>query len=227
MKTLALDTSTKYLSLALYEDDKCMIEYHEEAGIKHSEVLAPEVQNILDSVGWTIRDIDLIAAGIGPGSFTGLRIGIATVKGFAAVCKSKVVGVPTMDAIVRNVQKEHGSLIAVMLDARKDKIYLCLYDLSREEPARISDYELITVSEFVDRTDYKCFCIGDAVEKYKEQLDVNPLIEYDAKYDWYPHAENIGIIGIRSSSKSTDTPDELEPMYLHAKECQITTPKKK
>src|SRR3989338_5391569 len=102
MKILAFDTSTKYLSVAGLENEKVLFEFHKPVCISHSEILIPTIKQVVEKLGWAIKDIELIAVGVGPGSFTGLRIGIAAVKGIFAVRAVKVVGVPSMDAIAAN-----------------------------------------------------------------------------------------------------------------------------
>lgn len=222
MKILAFDTSTKFLSIALLEDDKTAAEFHEEAGIRHSEILVPTIKDMVKKANWETHDIDLIAIGVGPGSFTGLRIAVATVKGLAAVLQSKVIGVPTMDAMVMNFPAGKGR-IAPLLDARKGKVYSCIYERSGGEPVRISDYLLITAEELLNSLDQEVTFFGDAVAKYKERLDKHPIARYIDNVDWYPRAAEIGRIGLRRSALSgTCKPEEIEPLYLHAKECNIT-----
>ncbi|MGB3111451.1 MAG: tRNA (adenosine(37)-N6)-threonylcarbamoyltransferase complex dimerization subunit type 1 TsaB, partial [Candidatus Omnitrophota bacterium] len=96
MKTLAFDTSTKYLTIACLEGEEVKAEFHKDVGIGHSEILVPTFKGLLEKLDWKITGIDLVCVGIGPGSFTGLRIAVATVKGLAAVIKNKLVGVPSM-----------------------------------------------------------------------------------------------------------------------------------
>ena len=110
MKVLAFDTSTKYLSVACLEDEEVKSSYHEDAGIRHSEILTSTIKDMLDEANWKASDIELVCVGLGPGSFTGLRIGIATVKGLSAVLGNKVIGVPTMDDW--KVTKDRATLVA-------------------------------------------------------------------------------------------------------------------
>ena len=220
MKVLALDTSTKFLSIACLENDSVKAAFHEDVGIRHSEVLIDALRETSGSLGWSMGEIGLICTGLGPGSFTGVRIGVATVKGLAAVLRNKVVGVPSMDAIVMEAPPGR-KLAAPFLDARKGKIYACIYDRSGGQARRITDYLLTTVDEFLDGLKEKVFLFGDAVTKYKEKLDNCSLAEYAENIDWYPRAAHIGRIGFRKALTAADDPEALEPLYLHAKECQI------
>ncbi|NQT32178.1 MAG: tRNA (adenosine(37)-N6)-threonylcarbamoyltransferase complex dimerization subunit type 1 TsaB [Candidatus Omnitrophica bacterium] len=221
MKTLAFDTSTKFLTVALFDSCAMKASFHKDAGIRHSEILVPTIKDLLEGVKWNVSDIDLIAVGLGPGSFTGLRIGIATVKGLAASLGCKVVGVPTMDAIIQNVPLEK-KRIAPLIDARKEKVYTCIY----ERGNRITDYLLVECDEFLDQLTEEVLFFGDGVIKYKEKLDAHSLAMYDESIDWYPRATNIGLIGIEKSLSGVDSPETIDPLYLHEKECNITHQKK-
>ncbi|MGD2278812.1 MAG: tRNA (adenosine(37)-N6)-threonylcarbamoyltransferase complex dimerization subunit type 1 TsaB [Candidatus Omnitrophota bacterium] len=221
MRTLAFDTSTKFLTIAFLEEEKVKAEFHEDVGIGHSELLMPQIKEMLGGLGWEIEDIALVCVGLGPGSFTGLRIAAATVKGLAAAMEKKVVGVPTMDAIVQNFPKE-GKHLAPLLDARKGKVYSCIYDREGGETKRATDYMLVTVDELLSGLKEEVYFYGDGVEKYEEKLKDHPLAKYSKDVDWYPKAAQIGKIGIKRSLYISDNPETLEPLYLHSKECNIT-----
>ncbi|MFQ5953425.1 MAG: tRNA (adenosine(37)-N6)-threonylcarbamoyltransferase complex dimerization subunit type 1 TsaB, partial [Candidatus Omnitrophota bacterium] len=220
MKTLAFDTSTKFLSIALFEDDTVKTEYHEDVGISHSEILVSTIKDMLERIEWKFEDIDLVCVGLGPGSFTGLRIAAATVKGFSAVLNNKLVGVPTMDAMVLNFPSE-AKRVAPLLDARKGKVYSCIYERDESHAKRITDYLLITIDELLANLEEEVYFYGDGVIKYEEKLKQHPLAKYDKDADWYPRAAQIGQIGIRRVSHMVDDPEVIEPLYLHSKECNI------
>jgi len=220
MKVLAFDTSTKFLSIALLEDNEPKAVFHEDVGIRHSEILVPTINDLLNKISWDLKDIELMCVGLGPGSFTGLRIAVATIKGFAAVLRNKVVGVPTMDAIAMNYSGEK-KLIAPLLDARKGKVYSCIYERSGGEVKKTTDDLLITIDELLENLDKKVMFFGDAVSKYSDKLDNNSFAGYDKNIDWYPRAVNIARLGVKKAHSGVDDPEVIDPLYLHAKECQI------
>ena len=221
MKTLAFDTSTRFLSIALLEGDRTAAEFHEDVGIRHSDMLVPVIKDMLGEVNWTVRDIGLICTGIGPGSFTGLRIAVSTVKGLAAVLRSKVIGVPSMDAMVMNPFPEQ-KRIAPLLDARKGKVYACIYENTDGTPQRVTGYLLSTIDDLLDSLDQNVVFFGDAVVKYRKQLDGHCFARYMDEVDWYPRAVHIGHIGLERSISGAEDPASLDPLYLHEKECNIT-----
>ena len=126
MLILAIDTSTDCLSLALLRDDKIIGRFHRRSHMRHSTLLVPMIDKLVKKARLKIRDIDCFAISVGPGSFTGLRIGVTTVKGLAYSLNKPIVAVPTLDVIARNVKNFKG-VICPVLDARKNKVYSCFY----------------------------------------------------------------------------------------------------
>ncbi|MFH1798118.1 MAG: tRNA (adenosine(37)-N6)-threonylcarbamoyltransferase complex dimerization subunit type 1 TsaB [Candidatus Omnitrophota bacterium] len=221
MKILAFDTSTKFLTIACLENRAVKAEFHKNVGIRHNELLIPAIEKMLKKIKWNIKEIELICVGLGPGSFTGLRIAVATVKAIAMVVSCKIAGVVTMDAIVKNFPKTKG-YIAPFLDARKQKIYTAIYDYSQGTPKRVTDYLLTDAREFLEKIGFEILFVGDAVEPYKEILSQYTLAKYNKNTDWYPRAVEIARVGYEKAlSGQTDDPETLEPLYLHAKECNI------
>ena len=220
MKTLAFDTSTKFLTIALMDGERVESEYHEEAGIRHSEILVPTVKDMLEGRNWNISDIGLIAAGLGPGSFTGLRIAVATVKALAASNPVKIKGVSTMDAIAEN-SGSGNTLVAPFLDAHKGKVYSAVYKREEGGLKRITEYLLVTAGELLSSLEEKVFFFGDAVGKFKDELDKCGNAEYSADADWYPRAGVIGRLALERIKEGEDSPEDIDPLYLHSKECNI------
>lgn len=123
MKLLALDTSTEFLSLALWHDGDVRVR-EMRAGQKHSELILPLLRELLDEVGWQLADLDGIAFGEGPGSFTGLRIGCGVAQGLAYGAGLPVVGVCTLEALAQQADQEK---IIACLDARMNEVYHAVY----------------------------------------------------------------------------------------------------
>ena len=207
------------------EDRELLLEFHKEAGIRHSEILLPTLESMMKKTDWDISGIELVCVGTGPGSFTGLRIAVATVKGLSMFLRNKIAAVPTMDAMVMNIPTVKG-IVAPLLDARKGKVYSCLYDRSGGYAVRVSDYLLVSIDELLEGLTRETVFFGDAVDQYQEKLDAHPLAVYNSDVDWYPRASHIGRIGLEMSKSGTVSPVELDPLYLHAKECNITLKRK-
>ncbi|MBF0493945.1 MAG: tRNA (adenosine(37)-N6)-threonylcarbamoyltransferase complex dimerization subunit type 1 TsaB [Candidatus Omnitrophica bacterium] len=224
MKTLAFDTSTKFLTIALFDGDRVVSEYHRDEGVRHSEILVPTVKQCLNEADWTLSEIGLIALGVGPGSFTGLRVGVATVKAFATANKNmKIAAVPTMDGIARRYEPGAGTRLGVaLLDARKGKVYACLYDYSGGAPVNRSGCLLVELDKYLSELKDETVFFGDAVEKNGDIFKKYPLAKVVKDLDWYPRAVDIGRLGIAlAKDGKTVTPGELDPIYLHARDCNV------
>ncbi|TAM40002.1 tRNA (adenosine(37)-N6)-threonylcarbamoyltransferase complex dimerization subunit type 1 TsaB, partial [bacterium] len=121
MKILGIDTTTKFLCLGIYANNS-FYECKLEMGRNLSALLTITIQRALDAAGLKAADIDYFACGLGPGSFTGMRVGLATIKGLSIVRNKPVIAIPTLDILAKNAPLK-GSLIVTALDARRGLIY--------------------------------------------------------------------------------------------------------
>lgn len=135
MKLLALDTSTEFLSLALWHDGKTAVR-ETMAGQKHSELVLPLLRELLTEAGWNLADLDGIAFGEGPGSFTGLRIGCGVAQGLAFGAGLPVIGICTLEALA---QQADADKVVACLDARMNEVYHAAYQ-------RIEDRWQVTIA---------------------------------------------------------------------------------
>jgi len=213
---LALDTSTDYLSLVVLKGDKMAAKFHKKAHRKHSMLLVPMIDKLLKRAGLKIKEIDYFAISVGPGSFTGLRIGVTVVKGLAYALKKKIVAVPTLDVIADNAKSFKG-MICPVLDARKNKVYACLYKSDGRTVKKISKYLLLPFDDLLKK-----------IEKYDKVLFLGDLISgprprnwFDK--DWHPKADIVARLGAEyCKAKKFVKAEDLEPMYLYSRECDIT-----
>jgi len=146
MKILALDSTAVAASVALCEDGKLLGEYTIQNGNTHSETLLPMVESLLDHFGMTVQDVDLFAVSAGPGSFTGVRIGVATVKGLAFAGGKPCIGVSTLEALAYNLVDFDG-LICPVMNARRKQVYTALFRSKNGELERLWTDRAIAISE--------------------------------------------------------------------------------
>lgn len=185
MRILGLDTATSLASVAFLEDDQLIAEAafppKNPNGVtvlaksSHAETILPLIQSVLDGAHRRITDIDAIAISIGPGSFTGLRVGLAIVKGIAYECHLPVVGVSSLEARASRVAVSSGTLICPLIDARKQEVYAALFDRRGGELVRCLADQAIAVSELAGsigamaRTAAIMF-VGNGAVRYREQI---------------------------------------------------------
>ena len=126
MLIIALDSTAVVASVALCRDDTPIAIFHVKNGNTHSETLLPMVESVLKCAGYTVDDVDLFACSVGPGSFTGVRIGVSTVKGLAFGKNKPCVAVSTLEALAENLVPQSGILCPVM-NARRGQVYNALF----------------------------------------------------------------------------------------------------
>ena len=172
MKILALETSAKAVSCALYDNGKRLAFSFQNSGLTHSCTLMPMVDDMLRNCGCDKKSLDVIACAAGPGSFTGLRIGIAAAKGLAWGLEKPCAGVSTLEAMAAQLSRTDETVVAVM-DARRNQFYNAVFDCSTDEPRRICEDRAIDINELADELEAqgKSVClVGDGAELCYELL---------------------------------------------------------
>ncbi len=180
MKCLAIDTSGDHLTVALIDGESVVYEFCQDTGLRHSISLMSYIEKVLDKVGVKISDIDVYSCVIGPGSFTGIRIGVSTVKAFSYANDKPVLPVTSFDVLEYN--KPCGKNIAV-IDARHDNYYALIYEdnVAVKEPSFITKEEIIKLkgeydvlsSVDSDITTVKCDLLNGLVNAVKDKLNTS------------------------------------------------------
>lgn len=149
MKILALETSAKAVSAAVTEDGKVLASGYQDTGLTHSRTLMPIVEGILKNTGLTMADIGAVAVAAGPGSFTGIRIGVSAAKGLAFAADKPAIGVSTLAAMARNAAFA-GGLIVCSMDARRNQIYNALFEAKDGSLTRLTPDRAIGLAELAE-----------------------------------------------------------------------------
>ena len=247
MKILGIDTTTKFLCLGAYDGAK-IYEYNLELGTKHSALLVPTIKRVLDALEWHISEVDYFACGLGPGSFTGMRVGLATIKGLSWATKRPVIGISTLDILAQNVKDSDKNIIPI-IDAKRNLIYCSIYKKKNRKLSRIKPYMLLSIEEFFKIAKPNSIIFGDAVNlsrrpdftsevgipsrrtsvfrssgtSFKEEIirRIRGANILDKDY-WYPKAHNIIALALeRIKEKKFENSFGIRPIYLYPKECQI------
>lgn len=172
MKILSVDTSSNVATVAVTDDEKLVCEILVNTKKTHSQTLMPMIDSALKQSGLEISDIDLIASANGPGSFTGLRIGVSAVKGFAHAMDIPVVGVSILTAMAYNLPFcEY--IISPILDARRDQVYNAVYKWNDGELNEICQPRALSVDELIGEfltSEKKVVFLGDGVSVHREYI---------------------------------------------------------
>ena len=164
MRILALESSAVAASACIQEDGKILGEFYSNTRQTHSQTLLPMVRTLLRDTGTQVKDLDLLAVSAGPGSFTGVRIGVATVKGLALGADKPCIGVSTLEAMAWGARALGGRLCCVM-DVRAGQVYNALFAVENGAPHRLCDdraLKLTDLGEEIGETPY--FLVGDGAD---------------------------------------------------------------
>lgn len=175
MKALAVDTSTDMCGIAVAGEDGLLGEYMLNDGRTHSQKLVPMMEELLDSLTLKPADIGVFAAITGPGSFTGLRIGAATVKAVAYAARKPVVGVTSLDALACTATPSEDILVCPMLDARNNQVYTAVYKSRNGLMSNLSGYMAIHINELVKKLEENAAQViftGDGVPIHMDFLKI-------------------------------------------------------
>ncbi len=221
MKILALDSTALDASVALCEDERLLAEYTIRNGNTHSETLLPMVESILRFFSITPNDIDLFAASEGPGSFTGVRIGAATLKGLAFETQKPCIGVSTLEALARNLDAVNGIVCPVM-NARRRQVYTAIFHMENRVLTRLlpdSALALTELDEMLKAYDEPIFLVGDGYEISADALtcplSVTPeRLRHQSAYSVAQVARDAYLSGTRT------TDIEMSPTYLRPSQAE-------
>ena len=224
MITLAIDTATKTAGVALLDDERVVAEYFFQLPVHHSETVLPALQWGLLLAGLGIGDVGLIALTVGPGSFTGLRIGASTVKGLALATGTPVVGVSTLEALAYNAAGFPG-LVCPLLDARKGEVYGALYRADEEGfPEALMEERVGAPAEIVGRAEGDTLFLGDGLTAAAGCIAARPggLTHFAAPNLQSVRASSVALIGRRKRLRGEALdPATFVPRYLRRSEAEI------
>ena len=227
MKILAIDTSSKFLNIALGEDNFIIAEESHLLDRQHSALLVPKVKELLEKCNSNISDIDAFVIGLGPGSFTGLRIGVSSIKGFGIATKKPCVGVASIDALAMNAAVEKATVVPV-IDAKRGQVYSAIYKRKNGGISRTSGYLLLTIDTLMKKIKSPAVFLGDGINLYKEKicrLGRNAIF-LDEEY-WYPKASSLIKLGLKNLKRHRKQDlGRLKPLYIYSKYCQVRTKSK-
>lgn len=223
MKILGIDTTTKVFSIGL-TDGKNIYEYNLELGTKQSVLLAPTLKRIVLALGWKFEEIDYFACGLGPGSFTGIRVGLSTIKGLSWALKKPVIGFSSLDLLALNAtEKEKYKYIAPTVDAKRNLVYTCLYNKKSGNLNRLSDYKLISKEKFFKTLKDQTIILGDAINLFKAEIKAlqKKILILDEDYWKLSGSKIIDLTLKQISKKKINNTFDIKPIYLYPDDCQI------
>lgn len=231
MKILAMDSSGLVASVAIVEDGNLIAEYTMNYKKTHSQTLLPMMDEIIKMTDTNLEMLDAIAVAKGPGSFTGLRIGLATAKGLALTLNKPVIGVPTIEGLAMNLYGTK-ALICPLMDARRNQVYTGIYRFEGEELVIVKDQIAIGIEDVIEALNLigqDVIFLGDGVDVYR------PVIEekIKVKASFAPahlNKQRAGAVGVRGlyylSKGLVENADDFAPDYLRVSQAERERMKK-
>lgn len=212
MKILCIDTSSKLCSVAVLEDTTLINKLELDNGLTHSETLMPLIKKLLESINLSLKDIDLLVSDIGPGSFTGIRIGVATCKAFSDSINIPCIGISSLEVLAYNIKKD--GIICSTIDCKNDNCYFALYELNSGNYNVLIEPCAKAVNEVLELlnnqySDKNISFVGDGIPS--SSIDIFN----------YLNVENLGIAGYKKFIIQNEIGENILPLYLKKPQAQI------
>ena len=223
MNILAIDTSTRNLSLAVAQNGAVLKYRNRKLQRPLSSSIIPSIKEILNASGIDLKDIDGYAVGLGPGSFTSLRVGLSTIKGLAFSSNKPVVGISSLDVLAMNIPQNKAT-ICVLCDAKRSLVYSCIFEKEGESLIKKSDYILVNIGDVLKKIKGEIVFIGDGIALYKDEIrkakNITPTF-IEGK-NIFPQARKlVSLAEQHFQKKKFDDINKLVPLYLYPEHCQI------
>jgi len=218
MKILSIDTASDLCTVAVLEDEDCIKEIIVNDARNHSEKIMPVIEQVLKETNLSLKDINLFVCDKGPGSFTGIRIGVGTVLAFQDSLNIPCVGISSLEALAYNVK--HDGLICSLIDAKNNNIYLGLFKLENNQYTQLDNLEFKTIDEAISilkKYNTPITFVGDGYVTHKELLKnnfENCLFEEKTELSSY----SLGLAGFNTYKKGIQT--SLMPLYLRKSQAE-------
>ena len=224
MLILAFDTSAKAASVALMENGKLLGEGYQNTGLTHSQTLMVMAEDVLKQCGKTPADVQAVAVAEGPGSFTGVRIGVAAAKGFSWGKQIPCCGVSTLEAMAESLGAWRGYICPVM-DARRSQVYNALFRADNGILTRVTDDRAIAIkdlSEELKKIEEPIFLVGDGSNLcYNTLVGEIPGLVLPPEHRMHQRAVGVAIVANRMiAAGSAPSGNELTPNYLRLSQAE-------
>jgi len=225
---LGIETATFCGGVALLADDRLIASRTLNALTTYSARLLPAIKELFREAGKTLNELTGLAVSIGPGSFTGVRIGLSEAKGLAVALGIPIVGVSTLEALAVRAGR-NPRLVCPVVDARRGETFVAAYRWRRgaELPKQAITPAVMPIQDFVARLRGPCLFLGDGALRYRAQIEsAMPDAAFAPAHRILPSAEEVAWLGCRRLARGeADDPAQIEPVYIRASDARLPQPK--
>lgn len=225
MKVLGIDTSSNATSIAVIEDNKLICEYTVNTKTTHSQKLMPMIENMLKISEINVNDMDMISICQGPGSFTGLRIGMATAKALSHVNNLPIVGVNSLELLAGNMDLSDKKICSI-LDAQRTQVYMGQYKFENNKLVEIKSVDVVEIDELLEElksSNEEWILVGEAVYKYEDKIKEIENICVPAPSHNVNKASSLCTIAMNKYDQNIDVYDcyTINPVYIRKSQAEV------
>lgn len=225
MKVLGIDTSSLAASVAVIEDNKLICEYTINTKKTHSQKLMPMIENMLKISDININEIDVLAVCEGPGSFTGLRIGMSTAKAISHVNNLPIVGVNSVELLAANMNLCDKKICSI-LDAQRTQVYMGQYKFENNEIVELKSVDVVEIDDLLEelsQTNEEWIIVGEAVYKYEDKIKLKSNIHIPSPSHNVNKASSLCSVAINKYNKNIDVYDcfGINPLYIRKSQAEV------
>lgn len=220
MKILSIDTASNICAVAVLENNKLIEEKILNDTKTHSEKIMPTIIDVLNKTNLKLEDFDLIVCDKGPGSFTGIRIGVATVLAFKDALKIKTIGISSLEALAYNVKTD--GIICSLIDARNSNVYYGIFKLENNNYSLLEKMDVNNINDvlnLLEKYNEPIFFVGDGSTVYKELIS-NKFIHSTFCSNNELSAYSLGLAGFKSFNEKSVATDDIMPLYLRKSQAE-------
>ncbi len=221
MKVVGIETSGLIGNIAVCDGNRVVAKKSYGKNFSHGKEIVSSLESIFNEIKWEPNDIDLIAVSIGPGSYTGLRIGVTCAKTLAYGLEKPVIDVPTLDVLAENVKDNNAKIICPVIDAKRKSVYACMYDRNNNKNKRITDFLIISPDSLIDMLPDSALIFGDGIASYKHIFAQKNLTIVEDEKLGIADAANVARLGMERYEQGMRCEiNALVPLYLKKSEAE-------
>jgi len=221
MKVLGIETSGLIGNVAICDGNKVVARKTYGKNFSHGKEIVSSLESLFHEINLEPSDIDLIAVSTGPGSYTGLRVGVTCAKTLAYGLGKPVIDVPTLDVLVENVKNNNAKTICPVLDAKRKSVYACIYDRSNNENKRTTDFLIISADSLIDILPESTLIFGDGIAPYREIFTQKNLTIVEDEKLCIADAADVARLGLKRYEHGIRCEiNALAPLYLRKSEAE-------